>query len=291
MDAIRTPDEVLAGPPRLPVRAPLPRGRRAAARAHRRGRRRRPSSCGTASRRGRSCGATCCRRCATPATASSARTYVGFGRSDKPIDRDWYTYDRHCAMAATLLEDLDIRGATFVVPRLGRADRAAARGRARRARRPARDDGHRRLHRRRRWARSGSASAPSSTASRTCRCRRCSRAGRRPSCRDEVLAGYEKPFPNAGVEGRHARVPGPDPADARRARAPSGAGATLERLQSTDRGQARAVGRRTTSCCRRRSGRRSAAAIGVERRRRSTAPATSSRRTRARRSARSSPTG
>jgi len=40
---------------------------------------------------------------------------VGFGRSDKPTDRDWYTYDRHCAMAATLLEDLDIRGATFVV--------------------------------------------------------------------------------------------------------------------------------------------------------------------------------
>ncbi len=40
---------------------------------------------------------------------------VGFGRSDKPTDRDWYTYDRHCEMAATLLEDLDIRGATFVV--------------------------------------------------------------------------------------------------------------------------------------------------------------------------------
>ena len=39
----------------------------------------------------------------------------GFGRSDKPIDPDWYTYDRHVAMAATLLEDLDLRGATFVV--------------------------------------------------------------------------------------------------------------------------------------------------------------------------------
>jgi haloalkane dehalogenase len=40
---------------------------------------------------------------------------VGFGRSDKPIDFDFYSYDRHCAMAGTLLEDLDLRGATFVV--------------------------------------------------------------------------------------------------------------------------------------------------------------------------------
>ena len=39
----------------------------------------------------------------------------GFGRSDKPIDLDWYSYDRHVEMAATLLEDLDVRGATFVV--------------------------------------------------------------------------------------------------------------------------------------------------------------------------------
>ena len=40
---------------------------------------------------------------------------AGFGRSDKPIERDWYSYDRHVAMAATLLEDLDVRDATFVV--------------------------------------------------------------------------------------------------------------------------------------------------------------------------------
>ena len=40
---------------------------------------------------------------------------MGFGRSDKPIDIDWYSYDRHVAVAATLLEDLDLRGATFVV--------------------------------------------------------------------------------------------------------------------------------------------------------------------------------
>jgi len=39
----------------------------------------------------------------------------GFGRSDKPMDPDWYSYDRHVAVAATLLEDLDLRDATFVV--------------------------------------------------------------------------------------------------------------------------------------------------------------------------------
>jgi haloalkane dehalogenase len=39
----------------------------------------------------------------------------GFGRSDKPIDEAWYTYDRHAAAAARLVEDLDLRGATFVV--------------------------------------------------------------------------------------------------------------------------------------------------------------------------------
>ncbi len=40
---------------------------------------------------------------------------VGFGRSDKPTDLGWYSYDRHTAFAATLLEDLDLRGATIVV--------------------------------------------------------------------------------------------------------------------------------------------------------------------------------
>jgi haloalkane dehalogenase len=40
---------------------------------------------------------------------------VGFGGSDKPVEVDWYSYDRHVASAATLLEDLDLRGATIVV--------------------------------------------------------------------------------------------------------------------------------------------------------------------------------
>ncbi len=39
----------------------------------------------------------------------------GFGRSDKPIDIDWYTYDRHVEHVAPLIEELDLRGATMVV--------------------------------------------------------------------------------------------------------------------------------------------------------------------------------
>jgi haloalkane dehalogenase len=40
---------------------------------------------------------------------------VGFGRSDKPVDIDFYSYDRHVELTGTLLEDLDLRGATVVV--------------------------------------------------------------------------------------------------------------------------------------------------------------------------------
>jgi haloalkane dehalogenase len=40
---------------------------------------------------------------------------VGFGRSDKPTDIGFYSYDRHVELAATLLEDLDLSGATIVV--------------------------------------------------------------------------------------------------------------------------------------------------------------------------------
>jgi haloalkane dehalogenase len=40
---------------------------------------------------------------------------AGFGRSDKPIEIDWYSYDRHVASIASLLEELDLRDATIVV--------------------------------------------------------------------------------------------------------------------------------------------------------------------------------
>ena len=39
----------------------------------------------------------------------------GFGRSDKPTDIGWYSYDRHVEALAPLLEELDLRDATVVV--------------------------------------------------------------------------------------------------------------------------------------------------------------------------------
>ena len=44
-----------------------------------------------------------------------APDYAGFGRSDKPTDLSWYTYDRHVDLMAALLEELDVRDATAVV--------------------------------------------------------------------------------------------------------------------------------------------------------------------------------
>ena len=44
-----------------------------------------------------------------------APDFAGFGRSDKPTDIDWYSYDRHVELMAQLLEELDVRDATAVV--------------------------------------------------------------------------------------------------------------------------------------------------------------------------------
>jgi len=44
-----------------------------------------------------------------------APDHAGFGRSDKPADIGWYSYDRHTALLADLVERLDLRGATVVV--------------------------------------------------------------------------------------------------------------------------------------------------------------------------------
>jgi len=39
----------------------------------------------------------------------------GFGRSDKPADVAWYSYDRHVASVERLVESLELRGITLVV--------------------------------------------------------------------------------------------------------------------------------------------------------------------------------
>jgi haloalkane dehalogenase len=41
--------------------------------------------------------------------------YAGFGRSDKPTDRGWYSYDRHLELVSGMLGELDLRDAVVVV--------------------------------------------------------------------------------------------------------------------------------------------------------------------------------
>ena len=40
---------------------------------------------------------------------------IGFGRSDKPTDAGWYTYDRHVEMVTRLVRELDLRELAVVV--------------------------------------------------------------------------------------------------------------------------------------------------------------------------------
>jgi haloalkane dehalogenase len=59
------------------------------------------------------------RRMIPPLVAAGHRViapdYAGFGRSDKPSDRSWYTYDRHVELTTALLEEVGVQGATVVV--------------------------------------------------------------------------------------------------------------------------------------------------------------------------------
>lgn len=59
------------------------------------------------------------RRMLPPLVAAGRRVicpdYPGFGRSDKPTDRRWYSYDRHVEHMTALLGALDLGHATVVV--------------------------------------------------------------------------------------------------------------------------------------------------------------------------------
>jgi haloalkane dehalogenase len=54
-----------------------------------------------------------------PTLARAARVvapdYFGFGRSDKPVQREWYSYDGHYASIERFAEQLDLERATVVV--------------------------------------------------------------------------------------------------------------------------------------------------------------------------------
>jgi haloalkane dehalogenase len=49
------------------------------------------------------------------ATRCVAPDYFGFGRSDKPTDPDWYSYDAHARSIERFVEELDLRDLTVVV--------------------------------------------------------------------------------------------------------------------------------------------------------------------------------
>jgi len=51
----------------------------------------------------------------TPRARCLAPDYFGFGRSDKPTDPAWYSYDGHTASIARFAAELDLRDATVVV--------------------------------------------------------------------------------------------------------------------------------------------------------------------------------
>lgn len=54
-----------------------------------------------------------------PPLAAGARVvapdYFGFGRSDKPVEPGWYSYDRHYASVERFVEELDLTDLTIVV--------------------------------------------------------------------------------------------------------------------------------------------------------------------------------
>ena len=50
-----------------------------------------------------------------PAARCIAPDYFGFGRSDKPVDPAWYSYERHTTSISRLADELDLRDATVVV--------------------------------------------------------------------------------------------------------------------------------------------------------------------------------
>jgi haloalkane dehalogenase len=59
------------------------------------------------------------RKVIPPLVAAGARCvapdYFGFGRSDKPTDRGWYSYDAHYSSIERFADELDLRDATLVV--------------------------------------------------------------------------------------------------------------------------------------------------------------------------------
>jgi haloalkane dehalogenase len=54
-------------------------------------------------------------RALAPVARCIAPDYFGFGRSDKPVDRAWYSYDAHTASLERFVDELDLRDVTVVM--------------------------------------------------------------------------------------------------------------------------------------------------------------------------------
>ena len=122
----------------------------------------------------------------------------GFGRSDKPVDDGWYSYDNHTESVASLFEELDLRNVTLVVQDWGgpiglRVATTEAPGRVGRI--VAMDTGvftgHQRMSKRWHLFRALVGRLPDTPVGRLIR------GGCKTSPPPEVLAAYEAPFPNA----------------------------------------------------------------------------------------------
>ena len=166
----------------------------------------------------------------TPSARAIAPDYFGFGRSDKPLRVEDYSYDFHTASIARLVEELDLRDATVVVQDWGgpiglrlavehpdRIGRLVIMNTGIGGGRPPSEE----WLRFRDWLRRlGTDVIPGKLV----------KISAVQPMSDEVEAAYSAPWPVPGVKGRHPRLPGPRPDLARppgSARTPGGTRAAV----------------------------------------------------------------
>lgn len=117
-DAVRTPDERFEGLPDFPWQ-PHYRDWEGLRLAHLDERPAQPDGVTTVLLHGEPTWSYLWRKVMAPLAEAGHRCVApdlpGFGRSDKPTDLDWYSYDRHTAAVTSLFEDLDLSGVTLVV--------------------------------------------------------------------------------------------------------------------------------------------------------------------------------
>ena len=143
-----------------------------------------------------------------PVARCIAPDYFGFGRSDKPVAREWYSYDTHTASLERFVDELDLRDVTVVmqdwggplgmrlaVERPDRIARLVVMNTGIFAGRPPSDTW---LRFRELVRRTDTDFQPGQLIRITCT----------TELPDDVVAAYDAPFPDARVEDRRAHVPG-----------------------------------------------------------------------------------